>query len=136
MSHLLFVYVLCWTACSISEVPCGAMGKGYQTKDIEFPSTILSCFQCSNSITPVHTDRILTVDDNIMRVVDKNLAAVPVLQTAKRRIDTTSTAPQRRPCQDITNITAVLCSPPKKAKNIPMTVTSKEMTAFFKILGE
>ncbi|XP_038074358.1 speedy protein A-like [Patiria miniata] len=112
------------------------MGKGSLQKDFEFPSVILSCFQCSTSaVTPILTDK-LHVRDQDMRVdVVNNVPAVSVLQPVKRRIGAEKET-RRGPCQDITNVTAALCSPPKRAKNAPMTVTSKEMAAFFKIFDD
>ena len=106
------------------------MAKGSRQKDSEI-SSLLSCFLCG-TLSPIPVNNIKSE----MRVdVVKNPAAMPILHPVKRRIDT-EVKSYRGPCQDITNVTAEFCSPPKRAKNAPMTVTSKEMAAFFRLFGE
>ena len=98
---------------------------------------ILSCIQCGSGVISPVLNNTLRVQSEGMRVdAVKNLPSVTTVQAVKRRIDTVDAEANRRPCQDITNVTSALCSPPKRVKNAPMTVTSKEMAAFFKIFGE
>ncbi|XP_071794741.1 speedy protein A-like [Asterias amurensis] len=106
------------------------MAKGSRQKDSEI-SSLLSCFLCG-TLSPIPVNNIKSE----MRVdVVKNPAAMPILHPVKRRIDT-EVKSYRGPCQDITNVTAEFCSPPKRAKNAPMTVTSREMAAFFRLFDD